>query len=479
VPEYKGTAAIEEALKRNQERSKETHKQAIQQKVATTAFAIHQECRHQCRSFILLQYVALCPQALAAVDEDGYLPLHLLLSNKLSSIDDALIMIEKFPAALQHQTNSGQLPLHIECERQCRSIIITKCIELYPEALAKADNSVCLPLHILLLMKSSSIDAALLMIEKYPAALVNRNNDGWLPLHLECMNQRRLAILSKCIDQYPEALSKNDLFGYLPLVLLSISSYTDEYGYSFMSPHKSRSMKPSSTDDVLMMIEMYPEALHHPTNDGWLPLHLECDRKCRLPIISKSIELYPESLGIADTLGMLPMHWLLERRSSSDINNAIMMIEKYPAALKHRDRDGHRPLFTECANQSRSTIVSKCIDKYPEALDDEVISALVVKVNKSNFRVFADVLSIIFTASPMSLYRYHRVGDDIRDDPYYRRRILNLLPRHIFTPILDADYRDLNWQPRTTMMMLLSQMKRLQSRKQLGSSLNRNENAAA
>jgi hypothetical protein len=81
-------------------------------------------------------------------------------------------------------------------------------------------------------------------------------------------------------------------------------------------------------------------------------------------------------------------------------------------------------------------------------------------VNKGNFLTYAPALSVIFTARPMSLYdREASLKYDIRDDPHNRRRILNLLPRHVFTPIYDTDYRDLNWKLRAAMLMLLSQMK--------------------
>jgi hypothetical protein len=47
----------------------------------------------------------------------------------------------------------------------------------------------------------------------------------------------------------------------------------------------------------------------------------------------------------------------------------------------------------------------------------------------------------------MSLYDQGiSINYDFQDDPdYYRRRILEL-PRHVFTPTHDADYRALNWQ---------------------------------
>jgi ankyrin repeat protein len=331
---------------------------------------LHMECRNQCRSIIISKCIEQYPEILSTVDCEGYLPLHHLLWNGLSTIDDALIMIEKHPAALQHPENGlDQLPLHIECQKQCRSTIISKCIELYPESLAKADGQGCQPLHRLL----------------------------W-----------------------------------------------NEY--------------PSHIDAVMMLMDKYPAALEHQEAFGHLPLHIECYNQCRSSIISKCIELYPEALAHADEWLDLPLHILLY--NSCSIEDALMMIDKYPAALQHQNSSGHFPLHLECKHQCRSSIISRCVELYPEALTDKTIDIIVKKIMKSNFYLFLSALSIIFTASPSALYSYN-VSEtlDIRDHPHCRRRILHLLPRHVFTPTHHADYRDLNWYPRAAMMMLLSQIK--------------------
>jgi hypothetical protein len=168
---------------------------------------IHKECWNQCRSSIILTYIDQHPESLAIASEHRWLPLHILLSNTSSSIDIALMMSEKYPAALQHRDNFGDLPLHMECYTHCRSSIISRCIELYPEALAIADGQGILPLHSLLLSKSSSVEDALLMIEKYPAALQHRDYNGYLPLHMECDERCRSTIISKCIELFPEGLA--------------------------------------------------------------------------------------------------------------------------------------------------------------------------------------------------------------------------------------------------------------------------------
>jgi hypothetical protein len=263
-----------------------------------------------------------------------------------------------------------------------------------------------------------------------------------LDIHEECKNQCRSSIIMRYIELYPESLSVADNDGYLPL-------------------HRLLMNRSSTIDDALAMIEKYPAALQHQQDrNGYLPLHLESLYRGRSIIIAKCIEIYPDSLTLADWLGWLPLHSLLLNKESS-INDALMMIEKYPAAVKHRTSNYSIPLQVECwFNKCRPAILLKCIELYPESVTDIAIGLILRKISKPNFGMYTTVFLIVFTARPMSLYDPHdALKGGIRKNPYYRRKILNLLPRHVFTPIHDADYRDLNWQPRAAMMLLLSQLK--------------------
>jgi hypothetical protein len=344
----------------------------------------------------------------------------------------------------QHDANPAEIDIHKECKNQCRSSIILTCIDNHPESLAIADDHGRLPLHILLSSISSTIYIALMMMEKYPAALQHRDCIGDLPLHIECKNQCRSSITSRCIELYPEALSIADGQGYLPSHMLILS-------------------ESSTVADALMMIEKYPPALQHQTKGGHLPLHIECLGQCRSSIISRCIELYAEGLARAtDETGNLPLHLLLWNDLSM-IDDALTMIEKYPEAIQHRGRLGFLPLHFECNQRCRPSIIMRCIELYPESVDDGIIDSVLDKINEHNYHRgsgYRSVDTMIFTIRPMSLYQLRPSNiNDIRTNPDYRRQILNLLPRHVVTHQHELDYRDLNWQPRAAMMMLLSQMK--------------------
>jgi uncharacterized membrane protein YiaA len=270
--------AITQALNRNIIIYQYTHRQ---HDVNPAEIDIHEECRNQCRSSIILACIEQHPESLVKLDERGDLPLHILLNNKSSSIDIALMMIGTYPAALQHRDYIGKLQLHIECEKQCRSSIISQCIELYAESLAIVDGSGYLPLHWLILSKSSSVEDVLMMIEKYPAALQHQCKQGYLPLHMESYAQCRSAIILKCIELFPEGLSvASEETLCLPLHLLLANDL-------------------SMIDDALTMIEKYPAALQHRDKGGDLPLRYECMSQCRPSIIMRCIELYPEGLSVA------------------------------------------------------------------------------------------------------------------------------------------------------------------------------------
>jgi hypothetical protein len=147
-----------------------------------------------------------------------------------------------------------------------------------------------------------------------------------------------------------------------------------------------------------------------------------------------------------------------------------MMINKYPEALKHEHHFHYLPIHIECSCQCRATIIEKCIELYPEGLDDQVfliiVRSLSVKLSLSSFHAYSPTLSIVLTLRPMCLYNDHdiRFYNAVRVSPYCRRKILSLLPRLIFTPRHDTDYRDLNWKYRGVITMLLSQIRRQNKR---------------
>jgi hypothetical protein len=98
-----------------------------------------------------------------------------------------------------------------------------------------------------------------------------------------------------------------------------------------------------------------------------LDFHMECKNQCRSSFIKRCIELSPEGLAKCGRYGSLPLHVILMNRSSF-AELAFYMIDKYTAALQHRDGYERLPLHLACMSQCRSSIIAKCIELYPESL---------------------------------------------------------------------------------------------------------------
>jgi ankyrin repeat protein len=413
---------------------------------------IHEECNYQCRISNILQSMDQYPSLLARVDDHGCLLLHLVLQNHNSLIEDALLMIDKYPASLRHSNHQHYLPLHLECKFQCRSTIISRCIELYPEALAIANSQGNLPLHLLLVSSRSLVDDVLMMIEQYPAALQNPNDKAELPLLLECKYQRRSMIISRCIELYPDALAKADCQGHLPL-------------------HVSLWMTASSID-TLAIIDKYPEAVRHVSKNGSLPLHLECIQGCRSAVILNLIKVYPEALTMVDHQGRLPLHYCLINHNGSNIEDLPVILEKYPVALIYPDGHGNLLIHIECLKRCRLSVIRKLIKLYPESLEivnDEGKNSIAIILeriydlwNPTNAYDYIHVLSYLANANPFVYVnsiqnpRFHYF-DNLPSDVDCRI-LLNLAA----DDLLDEEYRrqkqDLNWIMRLAMISLLLQL---------------------
>jgi hypothetical protein len=214
---------------------------------------LHVECADRWRSAIISQCIELYPEALALAGKEGLLPIHYALADNFSSMDIFLMMIEKYPAAIHHQDKYDNLPLHIECQYQCRPLVVCKCIELYPRSLAVTKNTNMLPLHVILRNPASSSSLAELIIDKYPAALHNSDHHGNLPIHIECNSRCRSAIISKCIELYPEALSVSTHTGLIP------------WTSALSTMNKTR--KVGMMKSLSILLSAHPESFYHPPRD--------------------------------------------------------------------------------------------------------------------------------------------------------------------------------------------------------------------
>jgi ankyrin repeat protein len=199
-----------------------------------------------------------------------------------------------------------------------------------------------------------------------------------------------LKLLTSC---YPEGISTKTDLGHLPIHLAAIFN--------------------ASAEVINVLLSAYPEGLLVMDHNGYLPIHTECmNMPVQIrssPIISKCIEQYPETLSMADRSGSLPLHRLLQNVISST-DDLLIMIEKHPAVLRHQNNDGYLPLHFECSNKRRSSIISKCIQLYPESLNvntgagDIPWTLALRNVSSKNIYELRESLFLLLSACPASFY---------------------------------------------------------------------------
>jgi hypothetical protein len=261
-------------------------------------------------------------------------------------------------------------------------------------------------------------------------------------LHEECKHQCRSDIIFEWIEKDVEALARADESGWLPLhILLTNPS--------------------SSIDDALLMIEKYPDALKYRGNKWYqyLPLHIECRNQCRSVLLSACMEKYPGAVSAVDAWSCIQLYYLL-RNANSSIDDVLLMIKKYHAMTsRNLFQSEELPIHLEFAYRSRPSIIKKCIEIHPASANQRSVTRILSNIHNRNVSVGYSGLSLVFAANPSSLYDRGSNEDDLRHNPYFRRRILSLLPRHVFSPIHDADFAELNWQPRGAMLLFLSQIR--------------------
>jgi hypothetical protein len=161
------------------------------------------------------------------------------------------------------------------------------------------------------------------------------------------------------------------------------------------------------------MIETYPKAIRRADGLGRLPIHIECENRCRPGIISKLIELYPESLSKACSLGSRPLHHFLLKFSSQDPVIVHLMIEAYPEAICQPDGLGRLPIHIECEYRCRPDIISKLIELYPESLSKACLGQLPLHNALSSFldaTQSSTIIDLMIETYPKAIRHANGVG---------------------------------------------------------------------
>jgi ankyrin repeat protein len=134
---------------------------------------------------------------------------------------------------------------------------------------------------------------------------------------------------------------------------------------------------------IQVLIDVYPQAVLEPNNDGYLPLHVACREDTPdSDIIDMLLSAIPHSLGGLDCgtrkTCRLPLHEACSR--NTQVTSIERMVARYPDAAEFAGADGNMPLHSACAQTSLNQQCS-CIDVLIAACPQ----ALQVEDAKGNF----------------------------------------------------------------------------------------------
>ena len=187
-----------------------------------------------------------------------------------------------------------------------------------------------------LLIEAKEWDAVMLRIETHsaearkvascPVLYDTFKKTRALPLANAICNHAPVKVISKLLDEYPQAIQATDTaYSRMPLslallhcvkedvILELLSRYPDATKwrdkFSRNSLHYAIANRhPKTIFDRLM--EMNPNACDERDHRGWLPLHVACARGAPLSMVQAMVTRDPMSLYTADKHGLIPKDFI-------------------------------------------------------------------------------------------------------------------------------------------------------------------------
>jgi len=145
-------------------------------------------------------------------------PLHVACRNKSTTRRIIQLLIDAAPDSVR-LTDNGEMPLHLFCGnnnmKDTDAIQSLKLlIEKYPEAVRHTTNAGNLPIH--MASKTKSPEFCQVLVEAYPGSERIRCLNGMLPLHYAC-EENNVATVEFLYKLYPDAINRRTTCGYYPI----------------------------------------------------------------------------------------------------------------------------------------------------------------------------------------------------------------------------------------------------------------------
>jgi ankyrin repeat protein len=363
------------------------------------------------------------PQALFKEDENGNLPLHILLKSsswrKYRDIQEVLEMfVVEFPDSIAiPRKKSGDTALHVACQRPLTSelndneeaLIVEYLIKFFPDATYYQDFLRRTPLDIALKIEEPNPKIIKLLVNQCPVLLSLTDFHGNLPIHRivnEWNNPTSIdEIIAILVDKFERSLSIQDQYGYTPLMKACTNDSPLSVVYSLVRKWPEQIMPnlaptifdPDKFNGELLYSSLCSASTTLSTVQQWLTAQqrqnddpdntiMRRDLNGRLPIhyavVSKSDDAVDivklllgddhqtqiDQLSTTDDDGRLPIHFAA---AFPQCSRAIfeLLIQIYPEGLLKADKDGRLPWHY--SDRSRQDYIFEMSNElYPEEMID-------------------------------------------------------------------------------------------------------------
>jgi len=264
-------------------------------------------------------------------------------------------LVQRYPKAIRVRDIADRLPLHCALEANCSVEVIQTLIRCWPKSLRIRMEGNLLPLHFACQLSAPQLTVIQALVQGWPNSIRERDRYGlMLPLHYACMYCASAEVVQFLIECWPESLQVGNMYGALPLHLACWGRPSLAVIYYVL-------------DSFPQAVQMQDECLRH-------PLHYACMRASgsELELIKRLVQVWPESIRVPDQNGFLPLHEAL--RHDKDLEIIQTLVEFWPESvqvrslsLKDRGYHGRGPLHLACLYQS-SSVIHYVLNLYPQAV---------------------------------------------------------------------------------------------------------------
>jgi ankyrin repeat protein len=316
----------------------------------------HNACRNRSVTEGILRYLLKhFPNAARCTGILGELPLHNICLNKNVTLGMVQLLIDAFPDSVRHENNNGSMPLHCLClnknlDEDGGLKILELLITRYPESVRHAAGDGDLPIHAA--AGDQSPEFCRILIEAYPGSERINNNYGQLPFLAAC-RCNTFATVKYLYRLYPESINVADNHSAHPI-------------HYVIWGLKDRSIPKEGIEVVKFLVDCSPAAIR---STGQTPLHIICiNNNVTLKIVQLLIDAFPDFLHHEDNIGLVPLHLLCANKNLDDKEGGLkilkLLLEKCPESVRHANENGMLPIHFAARYQSPE-FCRKLIEAYP------------------------------------------------------------------------------------------------------------------